>query len=274
MADTVVEAVRKRLLVGQNLNWWKGDKVRLSKENIKELDEDFDIEYRPRHKRFYNLRPQTQKSISKVGEMPKCTNCIDKGVVCSGPTNPSMRMCAQCAVDGLTPDKCVYLDDSLKLSLPAWYGRGQVAAGGGAGGAAGGAANVPIQPAVPNRAGAGLAAIRRPLGRGSPTGIMENENVNEENVNEENENEVNSNASRDPYATAEQIAAGRAKKQKRRNNVARKVAESALDNMAAGNESAKAVQAMAKAAGAGGKRSRKQKQKNLKRKQKFTRKQK
>jgi hypothetical protein len=94
--------------------------------------------------------------------------------------------------------------------------------------------------------------------------------VNEENVNNE-ENNVNSNASRDPNATEEQIAAGRAKKQKRRNNVARKVAESALNNMAAGNESAKAVQAMAKAAGAGGKRSRKQKQK---RKQKLTRKQK
>ena len=267
MADTAVEAVRKRLLVGQNLNWWKGDKTLLSKANIKELKKDFDIEYR--HGRFYNLRPQTQKSVSKVGGMPKCTNCIDKGVVCSGPTNPSMRMCAQCAVDGLKPENCVYLDDSLKLSLPAWYGRGQVAAGGGAGGAAGGAANVPIQPAVPNIAGAGLAAIRRPLGRGSPTGIMENENVNEEN-----ENEVNSNASRDPYATAEQIAAGRAKKQKRRNNVARKVAESALDNMAAGNESAKAVQAMAAAAGAGGKRKRKSRKQTLKRKQKFTRKQK
>ena len=274
MSDVALEAARQRLLVGQNLNWWKGDKARLSRENIKELKEDFDIEYR--HRRFYNLRPQTQKSISKVGEMPKCTNCIDKGVVCSGPTNPSMRMCAQCAVDGLTPEKCVYLDDSLKLSLPAWYGRGQVAAGGGAGGAAGGAggaaggaANVPIQPAVPNIAGAGLAAIRRPLGRGSPTGIMENENVNEEN-----ENEVNSNASRDPYATAEQIAAGRAKKQKRRNNVARKVAESALDNMAAGNESAKAVKAMAAAAGAGGKRKRKSRKQTLKRKQKFTRKQK
>ena len=78
----------------------------------------------------------------------------------------------------------------------------------------------------------------------------------------------------DPLPKGRRIAAGRAKKQKRRNNVARKVAESALDNMAAGNESAKAVQAMAKAAGAGGKRSRKQKQKNLKRKQKFTRKQK
>ena len=132
MSDVALEAARQRLLVGQNLNWWKGDKARLSRENIKELKEDFDIEYR--HRRFYNLRPQTQKSISKVGEMPKCTNCIDKGVVCSGPTNPSMRMCAQCAVDGLTPEKCVYLDDSLKLSLPAWYGRGQVAAGGGAGG--------------------------------------------------------------------------------------------------------------------------------------------
>jgi hypothetical protein len=93
------------------------------------------------------------------------------------------------------------------------------------------------------------------------------------NVNEENEeNNVNSNASRDPNATEEQIAAGRAKKQARRNKVARIVAESALNNLAAGNESAKAVQAMAKAAG--GKRSRRQKQKNLKRKQKQTRKQK
>jgi hypothetical protein len=90
------------------------------------------------------------------------------------------------------------------------------------------------------------------------------------NENEENEeNNVNSNASRNPNATEEQIAAGRAKKQARRNKVARIVAESALN---AGNESAKAVQAMAKAAG--GKRSRKQKQKNLKRKQKQTRKQK
>jgi hypothetical protein len=95
------------------------------------------------------------------------------------------------------------------------------------------------------------------------------------NVNEENEeNNVNSNASRDPNATEEQIAAGRAKKQARRNKVARNLAASALNNLAAGNESAKAVQAMAKAAGAGGKRSRKQKQKNLKRKQKQTRKQK
>ena len=265
MSDTAVEAVRQRLLVGHNLNWWKGDKARLSRENINELRNEFNIEYRPRHKRFYNLRPQTQKSVSKVGGMPKCTNCINKGVVCSGPTNPSMQMCAQCAVDGLKPENCVYLDDSLKLSLPAWYGRGQVAAGGG------GVANVPIQPAVPNRAGAGLA-IRLPLGRGSPTGIENEEN----NVNEANENEVNSNASRDPYATEAEIAAGKAKKQARRNKVARNLAASALNNMAAGNESAKAVQAMAAAAGAGagGKRKRKSRKQTLKRKQKFTRKQK
>ena len=265
MADTAVEAVRQRLLVDQNLNWWKGDKARLSRENINELRNEFNIEYRPRHKRFYNLRPQTQKSVSKVGGMPKCTNCINKGVVCSGPTNPSMQMCAQCAVDGLKPENCVYLDDSLKLSLPAWYGRGQVAAGGGG---VASALNAPIQPAVPNRAGAGLAAIRRPTGRGSPTG-MENENVNEENG-------VNSNASRDPNATEAEIAAGKAKKQARRNKVARNLAASALNNMAAGNESAKAVQAMAAAAGAGagGKRKRKSRKQTLKRKQKFTRKQK
>ena len=188
--------------------------------------------------------------------MLRCNNCIRKGITCSGPTNPRMRMCVQCATAGLEEKDCVY--PQLNLELPAW-----ASAGG-----AGGAANAVIQPAEAGAGGAGLA-IRVPVnvGRGSPTGM-----VNEENVNEENE--VNSNASRDPYATEEQIAAGRAKKQKRRNNVAKKVAESALNNMAAGNESAKAVQAMAKAAGAGGKRSRKQKQKNLKRKQKFTRKQK
>jgi hypothetical protein len=158
-------------------------------------------------------------------------------------------MCAQCAVDRLKPEECVY--SSLDLNLPAW------AAGG-----AGGAANAIIQPAQAGAGGAGLA-IRIPenVGRGSPTGMV---NENEENE----ENNVNSNASRNPNATEEQIAAGRAKKQARRNKVARIVAESALN---AGNESAKAVQAMAKAAGAGGKRSRKQKQK---RKQKYTRKQK
>ena len=222
MGDTVKEAVRQRLL-RQNLNWWKGNNRELSPENINQLKNEFNIEYR--HRRFYNLRAQSQKSSPKVG-MLRCNNCIRKGITCSGPTNPRMRMCVQCA------------------------------------------ANAVIQPAEAGAGGAGLA-IRVPVnvGRGSPTGM-----VNEENVNEENE--VNSNASRDPYATEEQIAAGRAKKQKRRNNVAKKVAESALNNMAAGNESAKAVQAMAKAAGAGGKRSRKQKQKNLKRKQKFTRKQK
>jgi hypothetical protein len=113
------------------------------------------------------------------------------------------------------------------------------------------------------------------------------------------ENEVNSNASRDPNATEAEIAAGKAKKQARRNKVARNLAASRLN---AGNESAKAVQAMAAAAGAGGgggggggdgfgglspievvhesrsRKSQKQKRKSrkqtLKRKQKFTRKQK
>ena len=251
MSDTVTEAVRQRLL-RQNLNWWKGNQQELSQDNINQLRNEFDIEYR--HRRFYNLRAQNQKSSPKVGMLSRCDNCKRKGVKCSGPTNPVMRMCAQCAVDGVKPEECVY--SSLDLNLPAWARSG----GGG-----GGAANAIIQPAVPNRGGAGLA-IRVPenIGRGSPTGMVD---VNEENE----ENNVNSNASRDPNATEEQIAAGRAKKQKRRNNVARKVAESALNNLAAGNESAKAVQAMAKAAGAGGKRSRKQKQK---RKQKFTRKQK
>jgi hypothetical protein len=245
MSDTVTEAVRQRLL-RQNLNWWKGNNGELSRENINQLRNEFDIEYR--HRRFYNLRAQSQKSSPKVG-MLKCDNCIRKGVLCSGPTNPRMRMCAQCAVDRLKPEECVY--SSLDLNLPAW------AAGG-----AGGAANAIIQPAQAGAGGAGLA-IRIPenVGRGSPTGMV---NENEENE----ENNVNSNASRNPNATEEQIAAGRAKKQARRNKVARIVAESALN---AGNESAKAVQAMAKAAGAGGKRSRKQKQK---RKQKYTRKQK
>ena len=253
MGDNVTEAVRQRLL-RQNLNWWKGDKRELSRENINQLRNEFNIEYR--HRRFYNLRPQTQKPLVKVG-MLKCDNCIRKGVLCSGPTNPKMRMCAQCAVDRLKPEDCVY--SSLDLNLPAW-----------AGGSAGGAANALIQPAQAGAGGAGLA-IRIPqnAGRGSPTGM-----VNEENVNNENDNGVNSNASRDPNATEEQIAAGRAKKQARRNKVARNVAASALVNLAAGNESAKAVGAMAKAAGAGGKRSRTYKQKNLKRKQKFTRKQK
>jgi hypothetical protein len=252
MSDKVTEAVRQRLL-RQNLNWWKGNQRELSQENINQLRNEFDIEYR--HRRFYNLRAQNQKSSPKVGMM-KCDNCKRKGVKCSGPTNPKMRMCAQCAVDGVKPEECVY--SSFDLNLPAW-------ASGGAGGAA---ANAIIQPAVPNRGGAGLA-IRVPknVGRGSPTGMV---NVNEENVN--NENDVNSNASRDPNATEEQIAAGRAKKQARRNKVARNLAASALNNLAAGNESAKAVQAMAKAAGA--KRSRTYKQKNLKRKQKQTRKQK
>ena len=245
-------AIRGRLLA-QNLNWWKGDEE-LYDNNINYLRNVLDIEYRPGDKKFYNLLAQNQNSINKDRGMKKCTNCIMKGMICSGPTNEEMRMCTQCAVAGLEEKDCVY--SLLNLNLPAWASQ----------------ANAPIQPAVPNRNGAGLA-IRVPLGRnegrGSPTGFMEDVDENEGY----NENATNSNASRDPNATAEQIARGRAKKQARRNKVARNVAESALNNMAAGNESAKAVQAMAKAAGAGGKRSRKQKQKNLKRKQKFTRKQ-
>jgi hypothetical protein len=243
-------AIRGRLLA-QNLNWWKGNEE-LYNNNINYLRNELDIEYRRGDKKFYNLRPQNQKPSPQVGKMSRCDNCIKKGVVCSGPTNPKMRMCAQCAVDGVKPEECVY--SSLNLNLPAWA-------------AGGGVANAIIQPAQAGAGGAGLA-IRVPenVGRGSPTGMVNAENVNNE------ENEVNSNASRDPNATEEEIAAGRAKKQARRNKVARNVAKSALNNMAAGNESAKAVQAMAKAAGAGGKRSRKRK--NLKRKHKFTRKQK
>lgn len=245
-------AIRGRLLA-QNLNWWKGDEE-LYNNNIDYLRNVLDIEYRPGDKKFYNLLAQNQNSINKDRGMKKCTNCITKGMICSGPTNEEMRMCTQCAVAGLEEKDCVY--PSLNLAVPAW---------------AGGAANAVIQPAVPNRNGAGLA-IRVPLGRnegkGSPTGFMENVDDNEEY----NENATNSNASRDPNATASQIARGRAKKEARRKKVANNLAKSALNNMAAGNESAKAVQAMAKAAG--GKRSRKQKQKNLKRKQKFTRKQK
>ena len=240
-------AIRGRLLA-QNLNWWKGDEE-LYNNNINYLRNELDIEYRPGDKKFYNLLAQNQKSSPKVGKMSRCDNCIKKGVTCSGPTNPRMRMCTQCAVAGLEEKDCVY--SLLNLNLPAWASQ----------------ANAPIQPAVPNRNGAGLA-IRVPLGRnggrGSPTGFIEN-------VEEYDENATNSNASRDPNATASQIARGRAKKQARRKKVANNLAKSALNNMAAGNESAKAVQAMAKAAG--GKRSRKQKQKNLKRKQKFTRKQ-
>ena len=250
MGDTVKEAVRQRLL-RQNLNWWKGNNRELLPENINQLRNEFKIEYRPADKKFYNLRPL------KVEKMLRCNNCIKKGVTCSGPTNPRMRMCVQCATAGLEEKDCVY--PQLNLELPAW-----------ASGGAGGAANAVIQPAKAGAGGAGLA-IRVPVnvGRGSPTGFMED--VNEE---EYNENATNSNASRDPTATAEQVARGRAKKEARRKKVANNLAKSALNNMAAGNESAKAVQAMAKAAGAGGKRSRKQKQKNLKRKQKFTRKQK
>ena len=253
MGDTVKEAVRQRLL-RQNLNWWKGNNRELSPENINQLRNEFKIEYRPADKKFYNLRPL------KVEKMLRCDNCIKKGITCSGPTNPRMRMCVQCATAGLEEKDCVY--PQLNLELPAW-----ASAGG-----AGGAANAVIQPAEAGAGGAGLA-IRIPLarneGKGSPTGFMED--VDEE---EYNENATNSNASRNPNATAEQVARGRAKKEARRKKVANNLAKSALNNMAAGNESAKAVQAMAKAAGAGGKRSRKQKQKNLKRKQKFTRKQK
>ena len=241
-------AIRGRLLA-QNLNWWKGDEE-LYDNNINYLRNVLDIEYRPGDKKFYNLLAQNQKSSPKVGKMSRCDNCIKKGVTCSGPTNPRMRMCVQCATAGLEEKDCVY--SLLNLNLPAWASQ----------------ANAPIQPAVPNRNGVGLA-IRVPLGRnggrGSPTGFIENVDDNEEY----NENATNSNASRDPNATASQIARGRAKKQARRNKVARNVAESALNNMAAGNESAKAVQAMAKAAG-GKRNSRKQKN----RKQKFTRKQK
>jgi len=239
MSDTVTEAVRQRLL-RQNLNWWKGNKRRLSQDNINQLRNEFNIEYRDENKRFYNLRAQTQKSPLKVGMLSRCDNCIRKNVKCSGPTNPVMRMCAQCAVDNLKPEECVY--SSLDLNLPAW--------------ARSGGGDALIQPAQAGAGGAGLA-IRIPqnVGRGSPTGM-----VNEENENDNN-NGVNSNASRDPNATEEQIAAGRAKKQARRNKVARNVAASALVNLAAG-------------AGAGGKRSRTNKRKNLKRKQKQTRKQK
>jgi hypothetical protein len=244
-------AIRGRLLA-QNLNWWKGDEE-LYDNNINYLRNELDIEYRPGDKKFYNLLAQNQKPSPKVGKMLRCDNCIKKGVTCSGPTNPRMRMCTQCAVAGLEEKDCVY--PQLNLELPAWAMEG-----------AGDAANAIIQPAKAGTGGAGLA-IRVPLGRnggrGSPTGFIEN-------VEEEyNENATNSNASRDPNATASQIARGRAKKQARRNKVANNLAKSALNNMAAGNESAKAVQAMAKAAG-GKRNSRKQKN----RKQKFTRKQK
>jgi hypothetical protein len=249
MSDRVTEAVRRRLLDQQNLKWWKGDKRVLSRENINQLRNEFNIFYNPYYQRFSNLR--------KSRSMP-CTKCNDLGKHCTG---VAPAMCPQCAVAGFRKEDCVYLDDPLKLAMPASYG--QVAAGGG-----GSVANAPIQPAVPNRAGAGLA-IRLPKGRGSPTG-MENENGNENN------NGVNTNASHNPNATEEEIAAGRAKRQARRNQAARLEAASALNNLAAGRESAKAVQAMAKAAGGGGggggggKKSRKRKN----RKQKLTRKQK
>ena len=104
MGDTVKEAVRQRLL-RQNLNWWKGNNRELSPENINQLKNEFNIEYR--HRRFYNLRAQSQKSSPKVG-MLKCDNCIRKGITCSGPTNPRMRMCVQCATAGLEEKDCVY----------------------------------------------------------------------------------------------------------------------------------------------------------------------
>ena len=250
-------AIRSRLL-RQNLNWWKGDRQELSNTNIDYLRNTLDIEYRRDNRQFYNLLAQNQKSVNKDRGMKRCTNCVTKGIICSGPTsrNSNMDMCVQCAVAGLEEKDCVY--SSLNLALPAWA-KGD------------GASNIPIQPAVPNRNGAGLA-IRIPSarneGKGSPTGFMEDVDENEGY----NENATNSNASRDPKATAEQVARGRAKKEARRKKVSNNLAKSALNNMAAGNESAKAVQAMAAAAGAGKRNHKSRKQKN--RKQKFTRKQK
>ena len=251
-------AVRQRLL--SDPGWVNWNRMNMKKR------QDYLQTYRlgRYHNRFIEtganpfLDPPIKKAPQNIG-MP-CTKCNDLGKHCTG---VAPAMCPQCAVAGFRKEDCVYLDDPLKLAMPASYG--QVAAGGG-----GSVANAPIQPAVPNRAGAGLA-IRLPKGRGSPTG-MENENGNENN------NGVNTNASRDPNATEEEIAAGRAKRQARRNQAARLEAASALNNLAAGRESAKAVQAMAKAAGGGGggvgggggKKSRKRKN----RKQKLTRKQK
>jgi hypothetical protein len=253
MSNVATEAVRRRLIDQQNLKWWKGDKRALSRENINQLRNEFDIFYNPYYQRFSNLRKSKKMS---------CSKCNELGKVCTG---VAPAMCPQCAVAGFKQADCVYLDNSLGLSA--------AAAGGGApayGNGQGGAAEAPIQPAVPNRAGAGLA-IRLPVGRGSPTGLM-----NEENEN--NGNGVNTNASRDPNATNEEIAAGRAKRQARRNAAARMGAASSLNRFSVGrNESARfeAASTLGKlAAGGGGGKSRKRKQKNLKRKQKFTRKQK
>jgi hypothetical protein len=245
-------AVRQRLLADPGwVNW--------NRMNMKKR-QDYLQTYRlgRYHNRFIEtganpfLDPPVKKALQNIG-MP-CTKCNELGKHCTG---VAPKICPQCAVAGFKQADCVYFNDALKLSVPAWYG--QVAAGGGA----------PIQPAVPNRAGAGLA-IRLPSGKGSPTGFMEQEAAN---------NNLNSNASRDPNADEEAKAAGKEKKNKRRATVAKLLANSALtnnDNLAAGNESAVAVQAMAKAAGGGGggggggKKSRKRKN----RKQKLTRKQK
>jgi len=69
------------------------------------------------------------KSQPKVGM--SCEKCKELGKTCTG---IAPNICPQCAVAGLKPEECVYLDDSLKLSLPAWYRRG---VGGGGGGARG-----------------------------------------------------------------------------------------------------------------------------------------
>ena len=217
------------------------------------------------------------KSQPKVGM--SCEKCKKLGKTCTG-TAPNL--CPQCGVAGFKQGECVYLDDALKLTVPAWYTRGAApiggVGGGGGGGGGGGSvaggggsvasgADAPIQLAIPNRGGAGLA-IRKP-GRGSPTGF-ENEVLN-------NNNGVFSNASRDPNATEEEVAAGRAKRQSRRNKVADALEASRLNNMAAGPNSARAVNEIAAGAGGGGgggRKSRKQKRKNQKRKQKLTRKQK
>ena len=253
-------AVRQRLLADPGwVNW--------NRMNMKKR-QDYLQTYRlgRYHNRFIEtganpfLDPPVKKAPQNIGM--SCTKCNDLGKHCTG---VAPAMCPQCAVAGFKQADCVYLDDPLKLAMPAWYG--QVAAGGGGGSVA----NAPIQPARLGTAGAGLA-IRLPSGKGSPTGFMEQEAAN---------NNVNSNASRDPNADEEAKAAGKEKKNKRRATVAKLLANSALtnnNNLAAGRESAKAVQAMAKAAGSGGggggggggKKSRKRKN----RKQKFTRKQK
>ena len=261
-------AVRQRLLADPGwVNW--------NRMNMKKR-QDYLQTYRlgRYHNRFIEtganpfLDPPVKKAPQNIGM--SCTKCNDLGKHCTG---VAPAMCPQCAVAGFKQADCVYLDDPLKLAMPAWYG--QVAAGGG--GSVASLANAPIQPARLGTAGAGLA-IRLPKGRGSPTG-MENENANENN------NGVNTNASRDPNATEEEIAAGRAKRQARRNQAARLEAASALNKFSVGrNESARfeAASSLSKFAsgrkaagsggggGGGGKKSRKRKN----RKQKFTRKQK